>query len=543
MTVSRTSMSEVVAAFKQRGFKYVLRKPEFVMLEGPLVTKHSTHECFIFIDNDFSSPPAVMLKQIPSELRPIAPHIDPDGGICYMARSTVTLDVFDPVGQMLSCLERAQVVLGEILSGEVDIDLAGEFFAYWGGEYFPCYYDLAINDLSKATCLANWDKRGNQEPVLFVTDDEARTRYKGAALGYRLVSMDIPVARVLTKIHPKPSLNKWPLTNIKMFLEWQETLDKSASDKARSKLLEMYKSGVKSGILIVESPVFSYAFLTFFDNETSRSLGYTASGRFLEKAIVPLVGHRLDERYIAQRNIPNMKTLAGKKIAVVGCGTLGGYLADMLAKAGAGTGGGQLNLIDPDNLQSQNLGRHVLGFRYLARNKARSLAHYLVVNLPDTSAKAMGVNVQEVNLAQMDLIIDATADGTVASYLTTEYKTNATLTVWIEGPGVAVGGFLRAGSGHACPYCLATHNRNGRYKTTAEPIQPKFEGQGCEQDYVPFPATVSIQAACLGAEMTMDWVANKFKPSLRTRVLSSDFTPATSTATPEPIEGCPACGM
>ena len=459
-----------------------------------------------------------------------------------MARSTVTLNVFDPVGQMLRCLERAQVVLGEILTGEANSDLAGEFFAYWGGDKFPCYYDLATNDLSKATCLANWNKRGNQEPVLFVTDDETRTRYKGAALGYRLVSMNIPVARVSTKIHPKPSLIQWPITNIKMFLEWQEALDKTASDKVRSRLLKMYKSGVKSGIVILESPVFSYAFLTFFDNETSRSLGYAAGERFIEKAIVPLAGSRLDERYITQRNIPNMKTLAGKKIAIVGCGTIGGYLADMLAKAGAGTGGGQLSLIDPDNLHSQNLGRHVLGFKYLARNKAKSLAHHLTVNLPDTSVNAMGVTVQEMNLAKMDLIIDATADGTVASSLATKYKTSATLTVWIEGSGVAVGGFLRAGAGHACPHCLATHNRNGKYKTTVEPIQPKFEGQGCEQDYVQFPATVSIRAACLGAEMAMDWVANKLEPSLRTWVLSSDFTPAASAATPELVEGCPACG-
>lgn len=541
MTNSQATMADVVAAFKERGFNYVKRKPDFVMLEGPLATEHSTHECFIFINQDFSSPPAIVLKQIPSELRPIAPHIDPDGGICYMARSTVTLNIFDPVGQMLSCLERARVVLGQILSGQANSDLAGEFFAYWGSGHFPCYYDLATDDLSKATCLANWDKRGNREPVLFVTDDEARTRYKGAALGYQLFSMKIPVARVSTKIHPKPSLVRWPLANIEMFLEWQGALDKAASDEAKSKLFKMYKNGVTSGILIVESPVFSYGLLAFFDGETSRSLGYVAGEKFIEKSIVPLVGYRLDERYISQRNIPNMKTLTGKRIAIVGCGTIGGYLADMLAKAGAGTGGGQLSLIDPDNLHTQNLGRHVLGFKYLAQNKAQSLAHYIAVNLPDTSVKAMGVMVKEMNLTEADLIIDATAEGAVASYLAKKYKKKATLTVWIEGPGVAVGGFLRAGEGHACSHCLATHNRNGKYRTTVELIQPKFEGQGCEQDYVPFPATVSIKAACLGAEMVMDWVAGKVQPTLRTSVLSSDFTSASALATPEPIEGCPAC--
>jgi hypothetical protein len=41
---------------------------------------------------------------------------------------------------------------------------------------------------------------------------------------------------------------------------------------------------------------------------------------------------RIDEHYIAQRSIPSMRTLSGLKIALMGCGTIGGYLADMLAK-------------------------------------------------------------------------------------------------------------------------------------------------------------------------------------------------------------------
>ena len=77
--------------------------------------------------------------------------------------------------------------------------------------------------------------------------------------------------------------------------------------------------------------------------------------------VMPVSVIRIDDRYLAQRNIPKSKTLAGKKIALVGCGTIGGYLSDMLVKAGAGTCGGQLTLVDFDGLLPQNIGRHRLG--------------------------------------------------------------------------------------------------------------------------------------------------------------------------------------
>jgi len=39
------------------------------------------------------------------------------------------LDIYDPVGQSLACLQRAAAVLGQILKGEMIEDLAEEFFA------------------------------------------------------------------------------------------------------------------------------------------------------------------------------------------------------------------------------------------------------------------------------------------------------------------------------------------------------------------------------------------------------------------------------
>jgi hypothetical protein len=81
-------------------------------------------------------------------------------------------------------------------------------------------------------------------------------------------------------------------------------------------------------------------------------------------------GHPVDERYLYSRNLGGLKTLAGKRIALIGCGTIGGFLAKQLAQSGAGSCGGRLLLLDNDVLQPGNLGRHLLGVRDLAHNKA-----------------------------------------------------------------------------------------------------------------------------------------------------------------------------
>lgn len=63
-----------------------------------------------------------------------------------------------------------------------------------------------------------------------------------------------------------------------------------------------------------------------------------------------MISIRMDDKYVAERNVPEGPTLAGKRVALIGCGTIGGFLAELLVKAGAGLNDGDLALIDPDIL-------------------------------------------------------------------------------------------------------------------------------------------------------------------------------------------------
>jgi hypothetical protein len=74
-----------------------------------------------------------------------------------------------------------------------------------------------------------------------------------------------------------------------------------------------------------------------------------------------------------------------------------------------------------------------------------------------------------------------------------------------------------------------------------EPTEVLLKGQGCEGLYVPFPASVSLQAAALGMEMVQAWVDGVAAPTLRTRVLVPGRELMTPDCTPLKVESCPVC--
>lgn len=59
--------------------------------------------------------------------------------------------------------------------------------------------------------------------------------------------------------------------------------------------------------------------------------------------------------------------------------------------------------------------------------------------------------------------------------------------------------------------------------------------------YVPFPATASVQAAALAMEMVQAWLDGAEPPSFRTRVLDLQREVHFKDCSPSRNEGCPAC--
>lgn len=532
-------VTEVIDAFRQRGFEFIGRADNgWLKLRGPLKTSIKSHACEIQLDPQFFELPLVRLQELPSNLPRVTPHLGSGGHLCYIAKGTVVLDIFDPVGQTLACLQRAEEILDRVLKGELVEDLEEEFYAYWNGPL--CIVDVQDQRLGRQETLVI--KPGGNLTVV-VTDDETRTTRKLKSLGWEATDYTMLTYRVRSSAKPRPHTTTWPPTTVKDILVWQGLLDPRCRKKIEARIKEALATAAKGALVLVESPLMTYGFVVFFDRRPYR-MGMRRQPRasIYALGVTPVSVVRIDDRYMAQRNVPGMQTLAGKRLVVVGCGTIGGYLAEMLVKAGAGTSGGQLTLVDFDSLYPQNIGRHRLGFPNLFSNKATGLAEELQRLAPGADIRALPVNVQKAQLGKVELLIDATGEESLGHWLCERYlPATPMLSVWVEGPGTAIRALLRTKKTGACYRCLCDANRRGQFTTVVGAMPTLMAGQGCEGLYVPFPASVSVQAASLGGEMVLAWANDTISPSLRTKLLDTNYQLATPDCDPPRMEECPAC--
>lgn len=537
----RPAFSDVLDALVQRGFKYVQRDTDGrFRVRGALHAGNQLYPCDAALDPTGFKIPNIYLLERPAGLPAVTPHLFANGFLCYLASGTVVIDIFDPIGQTLACLDAAGEVLSKVLAGELVEDLADDFYLYWNGH--PCFVDTQERQLGKHKTFTA--KLGDTL-IPVVTDDQARTMKKLAAMGLELADPTLLTTRVKTSARPTPSTKAWPPKNVKDVLAWQVVLDSNCRDKI-AYALKKGRTGKHNGhLILVESPTMTYGFSVYYTRTAQRN-GFRQHPLppLSEESVITANVIRIDDRYLAERNVPGLKTLAGKLIAVVGCGTIGGYLADALVKAGAGTSGGLLTLVDFDEFRPQNVGRHRLGFPHILQNKASALADELQRLAPGVHIRALPVDVTTAELGRIDLLVNATGEEALGHWLSARYSaTTPMLSVWIEGPGTAVRALLRTTPAGACHRCLSDAIRTGSFRSVKGTMPRQMAGQGCEGLYVPFPASVSLQAASLGAEMVLDWANGKVSPALRTRVVDAKFELATPDCDPPPTERCPACSQ
>lgn len=541
---SRTT--QINQALSARGFKYRGRSKEaWLLYTGELRCQRTSLAVQVAVDTNGQHLPEIQLLRKPDQFKSITPHLSSDGSLCYAAKGSITLDVFDLGGQVLGCLDRATTVLDQLLCGELTEDLGNEFFAYWVGGL--CFLDFQANSSSPPRAVAV-STDGVMHDMLAISNTPARTLKKLHAIGVGTSdNWNISVQRVKTSAKPYPTQNQWPPAIVSDVLRWQSQLDANCRRKLEQRLIAAYKDGHKGTLCLIDSPKLKYGFLVKFDQKASSEKSkkpLTTREAVYKAKMIPMSCIHIDDAYLSQRNIPGQRTLAGLKLGVIGCGTIGGYLADLLVKAGAGTDGGHITLVDNDTLMPQNVGRHRLGLNAVTQNKAKALADELTRGSPTAVIQPLAIDALEANFAGVDLLIDATGEEALGHLLAEKFSGKSflpSLSIWIEGPGTAVRGLLRDSPDAACVRCLKNLSREPLFPAVTGSVPVKLAGHGCESLYVPFPATVSLQAACLATEMVVAWVNGAHEAHLRTRVLDETQTKKTADQSPEKLIGCPAC--
>jgi hypothetical protein len=213
--------------------------------------------------------------------------------------------------------------------------------------------------------------------------------------------------------------------------------------------------------------------------------------------------------------------LRTKRVAIVGCGALGGAVARLLAQAGVS----KFILVDSDDLASHNTARHVLGQRFLGWNKARAVARMLTEDFPHIQ-QAHSINVPFEALAEKDLNAMADCDLIVSAGL--DLRSDAFLDRWryaLEAPPVHLSTWTEeyAVAGHAVALfgqssLLAQIGPNGvpTFLVTDWPNGSTTHIEaGCGNAFQPHGAADLSAVTMLAAQLALDVLSGRCTSSRR----------------------------
>ena len=545
------ALADIEEALGQWGFApYPGEVPTFggaLSVDGTSVRLSLSFPCL-----RFTRLPVVRLTHRAEDLPKAVSHIERNDHLCYAAPGSLVLDMHRPGDNALTVLERVAQTLSEIADGAARADLVAEFPQHWLAEATVRLAFPPDAPEGMASLLVV-DRLGALPLLVAAWKGREWQRYDGGAMGplKGAEAGEVWVGRTDRELHLGSRTS--PPSNLADLVAWTREVDpalairlaRSVGERffaAPARILVLGPNGCVGGRL---DPPDSWLQSAKRPEWWARMLGEHPARVALQR----WRGARMDAAYARSRNLAGAPSLAGRNVALLGCGTIGSHLGRFLAQSGAGDGG-RLLLVDPEALEAGNLGRHWLGGRHVGSSKARACAEELKMLSPGVRVEGLAVDAMGRlgRLAECDLIIDATGEEALSRALNAELigcrpEAPDCLFVWLAGRGVAAQALFLPGraDGRGCLACYRPHGHPPAVMRPGTDEGPVPAACG-EAAFTPYGVAAPAIAAGLACRMALEWAGGGVSPSFRTLRVDLSATQAVPDADVPLRPGCPACG-
>jgi molybdopterin/thiamine biosynthesis adenylyltransferase len=425
----------------------------------------------LLISGDFPFvPPVIGLSDPPTPLT--YPHVENDGILCLLPNSA-SISPFQPVEVVQSLLGEAFNLLEDCFTGRNIEDFRHEFLSYWNraltDESLKFVSLLTLRPQSRIIKIWKGTKRyvfGENEASIQTWLENSFKKKNHTFESAAFLWLPQPL---LPAEYPKTNNDLWEL--IKNQVEDGSAILEKLSSKSPNQISILLGSNSELGPCLagvtIQKPKIQGS--KFFRTKSSLDKGFTPghapasiiAARYLQSSNpVGRYGvERADAAWVHGRGEDNrQQDLFSKKVVILGCGSVGSFVAKLLAT----TGVGQLIFVDPENLSRANTGRHFLGAKYVGYPKAQYLAEevkenypHLVIDFRKESWESVVRKEPEI-FASSDLIISAigdwSAEGLLNEWQQTLDKAPPILYGWTE-PFALAGHAVAVFKGKACLQC------------------------------------------------------------------------------------------
>lgn len=431
--------------------------------EIPGLCERSEHKLRILLPSTAPfAPSRIAVWPVPPSLA--WPHVEEKGLLCLMSE-TDTYSIEDCAGVTQYLLTDAIILLNDCVSEANFGDFEDEFQSYWRR------WDAAKNNCIYVHCLpvgpSRWVSSLHNRDYLRVADSETELldwmdhRY-GKDVKSKVRPQNVPLIWLPRPLRPKEYPN-----NVKMLSSILNEMEVDDSMLKRLLVDQQLKhhsvvlgfkgrQGVGFAGLFIGNSVIPLRRGGFTKNPPDNLILMRYGGAKIRGA----QAIRLDSSWVHGRDHnPQERNLSEKSVVILGIGSLGSSLAPLLAMSGVG----ELILVDPERLSSENSGRHVLGVDSIGMNKAIKLASDLSTRFPHLKIHGYDMTCQTFyattlpTIRKPNLIIstigDWRQDGWLNAMSVDSFIQSPILYGWSE-PHAAAGHAVIFQNGQGCLRCL-----------------------------------------------------------------------------------------
>lgn len=390
----------------------------------------------VVIDAAFpNSQPRILVPGLGSDSR--WPHVEPKGLLCLR-----------PTSVAAPAADRVRLHIGDALEllnypeEKCAAEFEREFWAYWFWQAIRSKESLRVVSLVKPGGKARQVSfhLDNRLPRLVVADTKAEVKSWLHSVGLPIGDHDV-LPGLLVRLKKPWVPAEFPKTV-------GDAVKGLPEDVVRATLLPNRKSLFLFEATTATGPAFAAVLASGAKSDKIKN-GFRSWNKvpiehikraMAQQPVERVVVSRVDAPWIHGRgHSADQAPLQARKVAMIGCGSVGSEVAELLAKSGVGN----LSFVDGDDLMSANVSRHLLGISYLGWNKAKGVATELQRRLPHLkigsrfTSKFERLKTDELAwLAGMDMIVTAGLDiegeAAVNAWRQTLQRQPAYLSTWVE---------------------------------------------------------------------------------------------------------------
>ena len=330
---------------------------------------------------------------------PTWPHVERDGVLCLM-RSSDDLNLTDPAGVLKYLLRETSNLILRVKDGKANKDFQEDILSHWRRCKNRIISLIEPNPPSRVIKLCRL-------PYDYVIADDEHFLRNWMATRYGRMPREFNVeAACLVWLDSPPIPSKYPKDG--------ESLSRllCSAIKGSDKVIHDTISGGADELVIAfgmstdHGPAVTCAVASNGgapvrdllvppgrgDRKGAASMKATLMRSLRSAEVRTESVERADPSWIHGRDSnPHSADLRKKKVAIVGCGSVGSSVLMHLAKAGVG----KFYLIDHDSLAWPNVGRHELGASAVGYKKAEALASKIRVDFPHANAIYFNMDIAE----------------------------------------------------------------------------------------------------------------------------------------------------